>query len=278
MNRRRTMFILLLAIGSALLAGFAAKRYTDQRPSTGVKQAEGGSMQVVVAARDLPVGHLITEADVQVIRWPAGALPAGYIPQPSAAVGRGLIQSIRMNTPLLETILAEPGSGAGLRIRIPEGMRAISVRVDDVVAVAGYVGVDTRVDVLLTIKPLNGAQTYTQTILQNLTVLAVGQTDVRDEQGKPFTASVVTLMVTPYQSEKLVLAAAQGRIQLALRNMLDMDDAQTTGIGDARLLDLSQSSSTRVASTAAPVRRAVATDSATVIEVFKGGVRSLQRF
>jgi pilus assembly protein CpaB len=113
--------------------------------------------------------------------------------------------------------------------------------------------------------------------MQNLTVLAAGQTVSQDAKGQPLSVSVVTLMVTPEQAEKLVLASASGRIQLALRNMLDVDPVNTTGIGDARLFDLGAQPVRSARSGTAPRARA-ATPEATVIETYRGGVRSLQRF
>jgi pilus assembly protein CpaB len=269
--------ILLLAVGSALVAGFAAVRYTEERPATMARPDAGAPM--VVAARDLPVGHLLTETDVQLIRFPANALPVGYISDMSSAVGRGLISEVRLNQPIIESQLAERGSGGGMPIIFPEGMRAVSVRVDDIVQVAGFVTPRTRVDVLLTMQPTEGntEQTFTQTILQNLPVLAAGQTVQRDENGQPMPVSVVTLMVTPEQGEKLVLAASQGRIQLALRNMLDVAPITTPGIGDARLFDLGRPPSRPSSGGGAPRARS-ATPQSTVIETYKGGVRSLQRF
>jgi pilus assembly protein CpaB len=278
MARQRPVIIFGLAVVSALVAGFAAVRYSAQQPTQAVPSRDGGGAPVVVAARDLPVGHFITDTDLQVIRWPDRAVPAGYVSDPAGVVGRGLTTSVRMNGPILEPDLAERGSGSGMPIIFPEGMRAVSVRVDDVVAVAGFVTPRTRVDVLLTMRPPTGSeQTYTQIILQNLLVLAAGQTVQQDERGQPMTVGVVTLMVTPEQAEKLVLAAGQGRIQLALRNMVDVDSVRTAGIGDARLLEIGRQPAPRTAGAAAP-RPRTTTPEENVMEVFRGGVRSLQRF
>jgi len=279
MTRQRSFAILLLAVGSATVAGFAAVRYTAERP-TAVIDSGGGSTQLVVAARDLPVGHLLTDADLQVVRYPASVLPVGYLSEPSNAVGRGLIKSVLMNEPILATAVAERGSGAGLPIVFPEGMRAVSVRVDDIVQVAGFVTTGTRVDVMLTMRPTQGNtdQTYTQVILQNLEVLATGQVFQRDETGQPMPVGVVTLKVTPEEAEKLVLAASQGRIQLALRNMLDVDPIETAGIGDGRLFELGRQPGRSTGVARSTPRARSATPEGAVIETYKGGVRSLQRF
>jgi pilus assembly protein CpaB len=281
MTRNRSLTILGMALLSATVAGFAAVRYSAQRPMQ-LTTERPSEVQMVIAARDLPVGHMLTEADLQVVGWPGNALPVGYISQPANASGRGLISAVRMNQPIIESGLAERGSGAGMPIIFPEGMRAVSVRVDEVISVAGYVTPRTRVDVMLTYKPQSGAQnaqTYSQIILQNLLVLAAGQTVQHDEQGKPMTVSVVTLMVTPEQGEKLILAAAQGRIQLALRNMLDVDEVETTGIGDARLLELGRQPTRSASTSSAPRPRAAqAEPENAAVEIYKGGVRTLKRF
>jgi pilus assembly protein CpaB len=276
MTRQRLLLVLALALVAAAVAAFAAFRYSSQRPVVAGPRDAG--TQIVVAARNLPVGHFLAEADLQVIRWPSTALPAGYVPLPSSAVGRGLITAVRMNSPILEADLAERGSGGGMPIIFPEGMRAVSVRVDEIVGVAGFVVPRTRVDVLLTMQPPTGSeQTYTQIILQNLVVLAAGQAVQKNEKGEPMMVGVVTLMVTPEQGEKLVLASARGKIQLALRNMVDVDEIHTAGIGDARLLQIGRQPAARTTGSA-PAPRARTTPERTVIETYKGGVRSLQRF
>lgn len=275
MTRHRLLLILTLALASAAIAAFAAFRYSAQRPTL-VPSRDSGT-QIVVAARDLPVGHFLAAEDLQEIRWPSNALPVGYLASMSAAVGRGLTTAVRMNAPILSGDLAERGSGAGLPIMFPEGLRAVSVRVDEIVGVAGFVIPRTRVDVMLTMKPQGANQTYTQIILQNLEVLAAGQVVQKNEKGEPMQVSVVTLKVTPEQGEKLVLASSQGQIQLALRNMVDVDEINTPGIADTRLLDVGRQGPARVASST-PAPRSRPAPEETVIETYKGGVRSLQRF
>jgi pilus assembly protein CpaB len=175
---------------------------------------------------------------------------------------------------MLASKLAEPGSGAGLPIVIPEGMRALSIPVDQVVGVSGFVTTGTRVDVLLTIQPPGQTENITQIILQNLSVLAAGQVYQRDDEGKPVPVNVVTLVVTPEQAERLSLATSQGRIQLALRNMLDIEDATTTGVRVSGLLTGQPAR--------APARRPAGTGAQAqepaVVELYRGGTRSLQRF
>ncbi len=143
----------------------------------------------------------------------------------------------RTNEPILDAKLADAAEGGGLPPLIPPGMRALSVRVDEVVGVAGFVTPQTRVDVILTITPSGSSDARSKVILQNIRALAAGQEIRRDEDGKPMTVTVVTVLVTPEQAEKLVLASTQGRIQMALRNMLDLDEVDTPGERVSGLLD-----------------------------------------
>jgi pilus assembly protein CpaB len=274
MQQRRIILILAMAVIAAAVAGFSTLRFLSTRQVTAVTAPAARKASVVLAARDLPVGHLVSAEDVRAVEWPADLVPAGYYSQAADVVGRGLISGVRANEPLLAAKLAEPGSRAGLPILIPEGMRAMSIPVDQVVGVAGFVIPQTRVDVLLTIQPPGQNETITQIILQNLTVLTAGQAVQRNDAGDPITVNVVTLMVTPEQAERLSLATSQGRIQLALRNMLDIDDATTQGIRVSGLLT-GQPRRTTVARPAAAQQRQ---QESGVVEMYKGGTRSIQRF
>jgi pilus assembly protein CpaB len=274
MRQQRVVLILVLAVMAAGVAGFSTLRFLSTRPVTTVVAPSARKATVVLASRDLPVGHRVVAEDVRSVEWPADLVPAGYHTQTADVVGRGLITAVRTNEPLLASKLAEPGSGAGLPIVIPEGLRAMSIPVDQVVGVAGFATVGTRVDVLLTIQPPGQSESVTQIILQNLTVLSTGQVYQRDERGEPITVNVVTLMVSPEQAERLSLATSQGRIQLALRNMLDIEDATTAGIRTSGLLN---GAPRRTTSAARPAGAAQQQAPASV-EMYKGGTRSIQRF
>jgi pilus assembly protein CpaB len=170
--------------------------------------------------------------------------------------------------------LADRDGGGGMPILIPQGMRAVSVRVDEVVQVAGFVTAKTRVDVLVTLDGGDGGSAVTRLILQNVPVLAAGQTVERDREGTPVTVSVITLLVSPEDAERLTLAATQGRIQLALRSMMDMGEVTTNG---ARLSGLVQAPRQAAAPTRT-VRVEASQGDATIVETFRGGVRTLTRF
>jgi pilus assembly protein CpaB len=140
-----------------------------------------------------------------------------------ALIGRPLIYPVFKGEPILTSKLALEGSGAGLSAVIDEGMRAVSIRVDEVVAVAGFVVAGTHVDVMLTGNPGSGQELLTQTILEDVTVLAAGQSIQPDAEGKPQRVNVVTFLCTPEDAAKVILAASEGRIQLVLRNAVDKE-------------------------------------------------------
>ena len=271
MKRRKILISLTLAIFSGLLAGYSALRYLEERPvSLVAAEPEGEANSVAIAARDLDVGAIVQDGDVRLVSWPSEAVPEGYAASVGDVVGRGVITSVRANEPLLSSKLAELGSGGGLPITIPSGMRAVSVRVDDVIGVAGFVLPSTRVDVLVTLTPPGSSDAASRVILQNVRAVAAGQEIQRDEDGTPMTVTVITLLVTPENAERLVLAASQGRIQMALRNTLDVDTTDTSG---SRVSGLLSGPRRPVVARGAAARAPEPPPS--VIEIFRGGVRTL---
>jgi pilus assembly protein CpaB len=160
----------------------------------------------------------------------------GAFSKPDQVAGRSLIYPVGPNQPILETDLAEPGSGIGLSVKIPEGMRAISIRSNDVTDVAGFLYPGSHVDVLLTYHADNSSAPLTQTILQDVTVLTAGQTLEPDPKGKPQTVNVVTLLLNPRDSQKLVLAAQQGSVQFVLRNGADQNKAEPKPVFASQLI------------------------------------------
>ena len=275
MKQRRLWVVLLLALVSGGAAAYLALAYLRDRTPR-LMAAEASHIQVAVAARDLPLGAVLGPADVRMIDWLGEAVPPGYVHAAQDAVGRGLITSVKTNEVLLETRLAARGAGGGLSVTIPDGQRAVSVRVDDVIGVAGFVLPGTRVDVVVTLPPepqLDQKLSLSQIVLQNMQVLAVGQIVQQDAQGKPVTVSVITLLVSPKEAETLVLASNEGKIQLALRNTLDLADIRTSGASVRTLLPGQRSPADVVARPRTP-----ASDVGTVVEAYKGGVRTLVKF
>lgn len=275
MRGSRYRWVLIGAAASGLLAGYVALVYVSEGPAP--LEAATSSRTALVANRDLPAGAIIRREDVKSVSWPGSAVPQGIATQAGDVVGRGLITEVRENEPLLEWKLAHRDGGGGLPITIPEGMRAVSVRVDEVVGVAGFVLPGTRVDVLATVVPGNDrAQTTTRIILQNVRALAADQQHQQDIDGEPRYVTVVTLLLAPEQAEVLTLAATEGRIQLALRNTLDSREVSTPGQRIRSLVAAPTGEARPSSRTSRPT--AVRAPRAPVIESYEGGQRTLLRF
>ncbi len=185
---------------------------------------------LVVAAKALNVGTTIKPGDVTVSKVPVAAFPKSGFMKVEEVLDRPVVSNILAEEAVIEGRLAPRGSGAGLAPIIPVGMRAVTVRVNDVVGVAGFVLPGMRVDVTVTGRPPSGQETLTTTVLQNITVLSAGQTMSPDARGAAINAPTVTLLVTPEQAEVIILAGSEGRIQLILRNGSDNDIQKTSGV------------------------------------------------
>jgi pilus assembly protein CpaB len=235
MARMRMTLVLLLALAAG--GGLAYGTYNYMQ-SMQVRTESLPTRPVVVAASDLELGAELRPDDLRVVQWPQSAMPMGAFSSPEEIVGRGLVMPVIQNEPILPMKLAGKDAGSGLPVVIPEGKRAVSVRVNEVIGVAGYVLPGTKVDVLATASPTDKREDMTtKLVLSNVQVLAAGTKIEQDgEQGKPMSVNVVTLLVTPEESEKLTLGATEGKIQLALRNPLDKEMPETPGIQPASLL------------------------------------------
>ena len=277
MRRTRPWLMLAAALASGGLAALLAMRELQQR--TTPLEAQPIRSKMVVANRTLPVGTIISDQHVKTIEWTGGALPLGYIGNPQEVVGRGLITDLQENEPLLESKLAPKGAGGGLPIIINEGKRALTMRVNEVSGVAGFVTPHTRVDVLLTMENQNtGGEPATRIIMQDMRVLAAGQSIQPDKEGKPRSVPVVTFLVSPEQAETLALAAQQGSIQLALRNQLDTSEVRTSGARRSALMRGPGSGPARRTAVRGSVPVAPPEPQSQVVEVYRGGVRTLMRF
>jgi pilus assembly protein CpaB len=177
------------------------------------------TIQVVVSSRPIPLGTRLQASDLRLLNWPAAQPVQGMFTSIGDCVNRAVITSMVENEPVLVGKLAPRDGGAGLSATIPNGMRAVSVSVNDVIGVAGFVVPGTMVDVLVT--GSMGSGNVTRTILENVRVMAAGQKVEQDREGKPQTVPVITLLVSPEDANALTMASTQGRIQLALRNTLD---------------------------------------------------------
>jgi pilus assembly protein CpaB len=216
MNRTRLLMIGVVALALGSIAGLVAYRNLQSRSGS----AESG-VPVVVAADDIQVGARIEEHDVRIANLPPSSLPANTYDRRSKVLGHGVVVPIAKGEFILPSKLAGEDAGAGLPSLIPNGMRAVSVRVNEVVSVAGFVTPGTRVDVLLTGTPEGGNDQQTTTVLQNVRVIAAGHTLEHSATGEAQNTAVITLLVSPDDAQRLTLASSQGHIQLALRSPLD---------------------------------------------------------
>ena len=253
MTRVRVFIVFVLAITAGAVFAFGTYNYVQKMPA---KTEKTPTKPVVVAASDLDIGAEIQRDDIRVVEWPQGAVPANVISDPQEVIGRGIIVPMVQNEPFLPMKLSSKDGGGGLPPAIPPGLRALSVKVNEVIGVAGYVLPGTRVDVVATVSPSQQpADTTSKVILTNVQVLAAGTKIERDtEKGKPIAVTVVTLLVDPTESEKLTLAANEGKIQLALRNPLDKETPVTRGIKPAVLVG-GAASSPRPVTVSAVARR-----------------------
>jgi pilus assembly protein CpaB len=230
MNRSRLLMIGGLALVVGLLVSYTIYNRLRMAGSNGNERV----VPVVVAADDIQAGTKLDTHDVRVITIPQSAVPPGYFSSTTQVLGRGAILPVSRGEFILSNRLAAQNAGAGLPSMIPQGMRAVSVRVNDVVSVAGFVQPGTHVDVLATGNQ-GGNDSQTTTVLENVLVLAVGKSLERNTSADPQTAPVITLAVSPDDAQKLALVSQEGRIQLSLRNPLD---TKKGGIGATRISSL----------------------------------------
>ena len=204
---------------AAMLAGIMTYFFSRRMRLSRAQHAMTG---IVAAVNDLPSGATLTAKDVALVDWPTNLSLAGSFDKIDDVVGKPLLYPVVAREPILKRDLGVEGSGIGISGKIPTGMRATAVRSNEIVGVAGFLYPGSRVDVMVTYTPPGGGSgPVTQTVLQNVEVLAAGQTIEPDPQGKPETVNVVTLLVSPEDSQKLQLASSQGVIQFVLRSGVD---------------------------------------------------------
>ncbi len=263
--RNRVGVILGLALVSGLLAAYLALRFLRQSNTASPTQTvETQGVTVLVAARDLEGGYLLQLGDVRAIQWPAGNVPEGYARDPQEVVGRGLLAEIRKDEPILASKVASPGAGYGLQLIVAPGMRGQAIRITEEIGVAGWLHAGMRVDVLATLD--QGAQieeTTTQTILQDIRILRIGQQQAVDDQNQAMVVTVVTLETDPDEAQKLALVATKAQIRLILRNQLDRDTLDLRSIRARELI-----TGRRVVNTG--VRRATPPPARRSIEIIRG--------
>jgi pilus assembly protein CpaB len=233
MNRTRLLMIGGLALAVGLLASFTV---FNQLKASKFGGGNEGSTQVLVATNDIQVGSKLADRDVRLASFPLSSVPPNTFSRKSQVIGRGAVLPISKGEFILPSKLAAEDAGAGLPSMIPPGMRAVSVRVNDVVSVAGFVQPGTRVDVLATGNQGSSNERQTTTVLENVAVIAVGRSLLdRVLTGETQNASVITLLVSPDDAQKLTLASQEGRIQLSLRNPLDTKQGATIATRNSSL-------------------------------------------
>ncbi len=249
MNAKRLTMALLVSLLVSGLFTFWLSRRVAKAAHVPVAQKQF----VVAASQSLEAGDLLKPESVRLMEWPS-VLP-GSISKIDQVAGRVVLFPLAKDQPILSSYLAPIGVGVGLTARIPSGMRAISVRSDEVVGVAGFLLPGTHVDVLLTYHSDKSTEPRTATVLQDAVVVAAGQQIRPDPEGKPTSVNnVVTLLLTPEDSEKLVLATSLGAIHFVLRNGADKEQATSSSVGLDELTGTTPSPAGNDALIAKPVR------------------------
>jgi pilus assembly protein CpaB len=282
MNRTRIVIVVVTATFLALLASIGTYRFLSERG----RMAEKARLQtvgVVVATEDIPFGSTIRPDQVSLSAWPKDRYPKDVLTDVNAASGRVARREFVRGEPIVESKLLTSAANVGtLSLKIPQGMRAFTVRVNEVVGVGGFIVPDSRVDVVLTTEsPERQRGRISKIILEDIRVLAAGQ-KIDQKSEDPVAVSTVTLAVTPEEAEKLALAGADGSIHLVLRNFADSDKVKTVGVSMDRLLSPERSApapsrARKVVKRAAPAVPPAQAKRYTV-EVIKGNARSEQTF
>jgi len=230
----RIRVVVILAVVFGLLASVAIYRYLARYDKI-IREKKIATQSVVVASKELPFGTVLSADNIQTAAWPIEIVPSGAISSTQELMGRVVKTPIATGEPILETKLAPVGMDRGLPMRVSPGMRAMTVPVNVVSGVSGFVLPDSKVDVVVTIRPETERETVSKLVLQNLLVLAADQ-KLEDNEGRPMKVQSVTLLVTPSEAEKLALASNNGEIQLVLRNPADADSAKTGGTTILKML------------------------------------------
>ena len=271
MARRLITALVLALVVSSLFTFWLSRRVGNHsHPS----QAAQPPTQYVAATRGLEAGEILRREDLNLIDWPKSHPLAGSFSRPEDVVGRAVLYPLAAGEPILDKQLAASGSGVGLTARIPSGMRAIALRSDEVVGVAGFLLPGTHVDVLVTYHESGHPDPVTATVLQDAEVLAAGHQVQPDPSGKPVSVDVVTLLLSPENSEKAVLAAAQGNINFVLRNGGDHAPTEAPPLGVGQLTGpVLGKSALRI-----PLRHKAPAPQPWVVETMMGEKRSTESF
>lgn len=240
MLKRRTLFFGILALSLGLCGAFFNQRWLESRSfQNGDQQVEkiAETVPVVIVKHELPVGELVRSLQLATVDWPIELTPKGTFRSVEEVVDRVPRRALAEGEPVLESTLLPSGTEAGLSPIIAAGKRAVAVKVDEVIGIAGFIKPGAMVDVLATIRERRGAKVdaFSKVILQGVKVLAIDQSLERHAEGNPELVSVVTLEVSPVDAQKLAFAAHEGKLQLALRNPSDEDEVATRSVNAGAL-------------------------------------------
>jgi pilus assembly protein CpaB len=235
MRNKRFFIVLVGALIFGVLAAVSVSKYLSSA------QAYTKNLnKVAVAKVAIPLGSKIIAEQIMVVQFPKESTPDGAFDSPEKLAGRVAVTNIGIREPITESRLAPEGTAAGLSAVIPEGYRAMTVKVDDAAGISGFIMPGTLVDVVVVIDPREGTgnqNPISKIVLQNIKVLANGQNiDKPKDEREANSVKAVTLQVTPEQAEKLALATSEGKLQLVMRNQIDQGDEQTTGVDKRGLL------------------------------------------
>lgn len=235
MRNKRFFLVLVGALIFGVLAAVSVSKYLSSA------QAYTKNLnRVAVAKVAIPIGTKIIPEQIMVVQFPKESTPDGAFDSPEKLAGRVAVVNIGAREPIIESRLAPEGTAAGLSAVIPEGYRAMTVKVDDAAGISGFIMPGTLVDVVVVIDPREGSgmqDPISKIVLQNIKVLANGQNiDKPENQREANSVKAVTLQVTPEQAEKLALATNEGKLQLVMRNQIDQGDEETPGVNKRGLL------------------------------------------
>jgi pilus assembly protein CpaB len=236
MKKPGTILLMAVVLGALVSAWvYNLIRSKERQVEAARAAAAGDTIELVVAAQEIPIGARLEASHVRTTRWPLDAQPEGAIKKPEDAIGQIARATIEKNRPVVGTELVAQGVGL-LPMLITEGMRAMSVKVDGVTGVSGFITPNSRVDVLVAGKPEGRTddEERSKLILQNVRVLATGKS-IEQQDEKPVEVPTVTLLVSPEEAEKLTLATKQEPVRLALRNFRDEEVVRTSGMSTTAL-------------------------------------------
>jgi len=268
----------VLAILVAAIAAYAL--YTYLRGQETKLSEAVATQRIVVAAVEIPMGTTINMTQVKTADWPKSNMPQGAFPASDQVIGRTSIQTFLAGEAITEPrLMPKEGPIGIMTYKIPEGHRAMTVAVDQVAGVAGFLNPGNIVDVVLTASPPGATQQISKIVLQNVPILAIGQI-VEQKEGKPVVVPTVTVDITPEDSEKLAIASTQGRLQLVLRRLGDKEIAKTTGTTVSRVIGGVSGPPVKVASASGKVSKAPAApvEQYTTIEIYRGDKKTSEKF